>query len=342
MKITMKIIKKKNNKEEKKDEDDDELVWSLKTGTKKKGRVSSYSGHQNRELEPGYYHINNLPAMRPRMRWCADDFEILKPLGQGKFGNVYLAREKRSDFIIALKVLWKDIISKYKVEEQLRREIEIQSHLRHPNILRMYGYFYDERRVFLILEYAAKGEVFSELTRSGRFNEQKAARYICPLSNALNYIHSKNVIHRDIKPENLLLSYDGTIKLGDFGWAIHVTDKKKRLTICGTPDYLPPEMIGQEGHNYSVDTWSLGVLMYEFLVGQTPFVAETTTETYDRIVLIDPEFPDYISEDAQDLMKKLLQKDPNARISLLDVPVHPWIQKFCKQHTHCRFEEVFI
>jgi len=84
--------------------------------------------------------------------------------------------------------------------------------------------------------------------------------------------------------------------------------KKKRLTICGTPDYLPPEMIGQEGHNFAVDTWSLGVLMYEFLVGQTPFVAETTTETYNRIVLEHPQFPEYISDDAQDLIKRLLQK----------------------------------
>jgi len=307
---------------------------------KYKGRVNSYSGSENRELEPGYYSVNLLPSLSPRVRWCADDFEILKPLGQGKFGNVYLAREKRSDFIIALKVLWKDIISKYKVEKQLRREIEIQSHLRHPNILKLYGYFYDEKRVFLILEYAPKGEVFSELNRNGRFSEQKTARYICPLSNALHYIHSKNVIHRDIKPENLLLSTDGTVKLGDFGWAIHMTDKKKRFTICGTPDYLPPEMIVDEGHNYSVDTWSLGVLIYEFLVGQPPFVAERTSDTYRRIVDVDLEFPDYVSSEAQDLISKLLQKDPNQRMSLLDVSVHPFIQNNCKQHNYCKFDEV--
>jgi serine/threonine protein kinase len=293
----------------------------------------------SRITEPGMYPLTSIPSNRPQLRWGVDDFEVLKPLGHGKFGNVYMAREKKSQYIVALKVMWKEVIRKFNVEKQLKREIEIHAHLRHPNILKLFGYFYDETRVFLILEYAPKGEVYSELHRNGRFSEQKAAEYICAISNALYYIHSKNVIHRDIKPENLLLSVDGTVKIADFGWAVHVPDRKKRFTVCGTPDYLPPEMFSDDGHNYAVDTWSLGILMYEFLKGKPPFESDNIQETYNRIKVMDFEFPDYFSTDAQDLIERLLQKNPGSRISLLDVPHHPWIRRLCGKHIHCRVDQ---
>lgn len=124
------------------------------------------------------------------------DFELGKPLGKGKFGHVYLAREKRTGFIVALKVLYKEELEEGKVEKQLRREVEIQSHLRHPNILRLYGYFYDDRRVYLILEYAARGELYKLLREAGRFAEDQAALYIQQMTHALLYLHSKHVIHR--------------------------------------------------------------------------------------------------------------------------------------------------
>ena len=118
---------------------------------------------------------------------------------------MYLAREKRSKYIVALKVLFKNQLQQSHVEHQLRREIEIQSHLRHPNILRLYGYFYDHNRVYLILEYAARGELYKELQKSKRFSEKRSATYIASLAKALVYCHKKHVIHRDIKPENLLI-----------------------------------------------------------------------------------------------------------------------------------------
>ena len=117
-------------------------------------------------------------------------------MGKGKFGHVYLAREKRTGFIVALKVLYKQELEEGKVEKQLRREVEIQSHLRHPNILRLYGYFYDEKRVYLILEYAAKGELYKQLRDCGKFTEEQAATYIQQMTHALLYLHSNHVIHR--------------------------------------------------------------------------------------------------------------------------------------------------
>lgn len=143
--------------------------------------------------------------------WELSNFDIGRPLGRGKFGNVYLAREKNTKFVVALKVMFKKQIHINNVEHQVRREIEIQSHLRHPNILRLYGYFHDSARIYLILEYAPKGALYLALQSqpNKRFDEKRTASYVFSLADALSYLHDRDVIHRDIKPENLLLGHDG-------------------------------------------------------------------------------------------------------------------------------------
>ena len=264
------------------------------------------------------------PVRAPSRRWSLDDFDIGRPLGKGKFGNVYLCREKKHRFIVALKVLHKRQLLKAGVEHQLRREIEIQSHLRHRNILRLYGYFWDARRVYLILEYAPKGELYKELTRRGRFSERRAAQYVYSLSRALRYCHRKHVIHRDIKPENLLLGYRGELKIADFGWSVH-SPSSRRNTLCGTLDYLPPEMIEGKEHDHRVDVWALGVLAYEFIVGVPPFEAEGNTATYRRIVRVDLQFPSYVTHEARDFISRLLKRKPDDRMRLDMVSKHPWI-----------------
>lgn len=263
-----------------------------------------------------------------RRQWRLSDFDIGRPLGRGKFGNVYLAREKKSGYVVALKVLFKNQLQQSNVEHQLRREIEIQSHLRHPNILRLYGYFYDESRVYLILEYAAKGELYKELQKCVRFDEQRTATYIASLANALVYCHSKHVIHRDIKPENLLLGLNGELKIADFGWSVHAPNSRRK-TLCGTLDYLPPEMVEGSLHDACVDVWSLGVLCYEFLYGNPPFEAAGHSETYKRILRVDLRFPSEpnVSSDAKDLIQALLVKNPRERMDLSEVVRHPWISK---------------
>lgn len=262
-----------------------------------------------------------------KKKWRLSDFDIGKPLGRGKFGCVYLAREKSAKYIVALKVLFKSQLSKAGVEHQLRREIEIQSHLRHPNILRLYGYFYDSNRVYLILEFASGGELYKQLQKEETFTEQKTAGYICQLAGALAYCHKKHVIHRDIKPENLLLGDKGELKIADFGWSVHAPTNR-RQTLCGTLDYLPPEMIEGKEHDYAVDVWSLGVLMYEFLVGSPPFEAKGHNETYKRISRVDLRFPPFISKEAKNLMKLLLVKNPRERLKLEKVLQHPFIRKY--------------
>ena len=207
----------------------------------------------------------------------------------------------------------------------------VQSHLRHDNILRLYGYFYDQSRVYLILEYAAKGELYKDLKKCERFDEPRAAAYVASLSSALLYCHKKSVIHRDIKPENLLLSSSGEVKIADFGWSVHAPTKK-RHTMCGTLDYLPPEMVEGHAHDKSVDIWSLGVLCYEFIVGKPPFESQGHSETYRRIASVDLSFPPHVSKDAKNLILQLLVKDPSQRLSLHKVLEHPWIVQGLAAH----------
>ncbi|XP_048043964.1 aurora kinase B isoform X1 [Megalobrama amblycephala] len=266
-----------------------------------------------------------VPVKSSSKKFTMKDFDIGRPLGKGKFGNVYLARERKLKTIVALKVLFKSQMEKEGVEHQLRREIEIQSHLRHPNILQFYNYFYDDTRVYLILEYAPRGEMYKELQRCGRFDDQRTATYMEELADALNYCHEKKVIHRDIKPENLLLGFRGELKIADFGWSVHAPSLRRR-TMCGTLDYLPPEMIEGHTHDEKVDLWCIGVLCYECLVGNPPFETASHTETYKRITKVDLQFPKVVSDGARDLISKLLRHSPSMRMPLKSVIEHPWVK----------------
>ncbi|KAG8223549.1 hypothetical protein J437_LFUL004423 [Ladona fulva] len=235
-----------------------------------------------------------------------EDFEVGKPLGRGKFGRVYLAREKRTEFMVALKVLFKSELVKEEIEHQLIREIEIQSHLSHPNVLRMLTYFHDEKRVFLVLEYAAIGELYKEMRKqpNQRFDEKRVAKYVYQVADALMYCHKNKVIHRDIKPENLLLSAWGNVKIADFGWSVHAPSLRRK-TMCGTLDYLPPEIIAGVQYTEHVDHWCLGVLCYELLVGHPPFESKDRKTTYKRIDHVDMKFPSFVSPGPRNLISKV-------------------------------------
>ncbi|SPO20145.1 probable IPL1 - ser/thr protein kinase [Ustilago trichophora] len=270
----------------------------------------------------------------PTRVWSFNDFEMGRPLGKGKFGRVYMVRTRggpNKGYIIALKCMYKNELVENKVEKQLRREIEIQMNLRHPHILRLHGYFHDEGRVFLMLEFAGRGELYKLMNKlpDRRFEEKVAATYIAQMADALSYLHSKHVIHRDIKPENLLLGIKGDLKIGDFGWSVHAPGNR-RQTLCGTLDYLPPEMVNGEQHDKAVDLWALGVLCYEFLEGVPPFeeLENAPAGTYRRINNIDFKIPRHFSPEAADLVRALLKKKPDDRLPLTKVLRHPWIMKY--------------
>lgn len=260
--------------------------------------------------------------------WSLADFDIGKPLGRGKFGNVYLGREKRTQAVIALKVIFKRQVEKHNVLKQLKEEVEIQARLKHPRVLRLYGYFHDEKRVYLVTELAPNGELFKLLQKEKQFDEPQVARWVGQIADALAFLHRHHVIHRDIKPENILLDADNNAKVADFGWS--TVTAHKRSTFCGTLDYLAPEMLG-ESYDHRVDIWSLGVLMFELLVGKAPFDAPETEQTQLRIRSDEVAFPEdgTLSAEARELLLALLQKKPDRRLSLQAVLDHPWI----KRHT---------
>ncbi|XP_076783674.1 aurora kinase C isoform X2 [Arvicanthis niloticus] len=204
--------------------------------------------------------------------------------------------------------------------------MEPSTSTRHPNILRLYNYFHDDSRVYLILEYAPRGELYKELQRKQKLDQQQTATIIDQLSDALIYCHGNKVIHRDIKPENLLLGLGGEVKIADFGWSVH-TPSLRRKTMCGTLDYLPPEIIEGRTYNEMVDLWCVGVLCYELLVGTPPFESSTSSETYRRICQVDFKFPSSMPAGAQDLISKLLRYHPSERLSLAQVLKHPWVRE---------------
>lgn len=285
------------------------------TTTSSTHRQSELSSSHRRTLTDSAIYAN---PSTPK-QWHLGMFEIGRPLGKGKFGRVYLAKEKSSGFVCALKVLHKSEIQQGKVEKQVRREIEIQSHLAHHNILRLFGHFHDAKRIFLILEFAGQGELYKHLRREQRFPEWKAAQYIAQMAAALKYLHKKHVMHRDIKPENILVGIHGEIKISDFGWSVHAPNNR-RNTMCGTLDYLPPEMLRSSTmdnyYNEKVDLWSLGVLTYEFLVGEAPF-EDTQVMTRRKIVRGEYTVPSFVSAEAKDLIKRVSLHMHVTRVTML-------------------------
>merc|ERR1712060_293291 len=214
--------------------------------------------------------------------------------------------------VAALKVLKKRRVERLKVQRHVAREIEIQRHLRHENVLRLLGFFWDRSRIFMILEYAPGGDLAHLLKRqpTNLFEETVVAGMGAQAISAVVYCHSKHVLHRDLKPENFMICNSKRLKLADFGWSVHTYPDDLRWTLCGTLDYMAPEIVhAAHGHNFGVDVWGLGILLYELMVGRPPFAAATHKETYRRILSADPRFPEEVSEGASDLIRHLLRRD---------------------------------
>ncbi|EGR33859.1 protein kinase domain protein [Ichthyophthirius multifiliis] len=256
-------------------------------------------------------------------QWSLDNFQIGKCIGRGRFGNVYMARHKQSNMLVAIKQINKKNLSESCMERQLEQEIKIQMFSNHPNILKMYGFFHDETKVYLILEFACHFDIYKELKKETlkRFTEEKTANYIRQISEGLIYLHSHEIIHRDIKPENIL-NIHGVLKISDFGWSVY-TLQEKRMTFCGTLDYVSPEIVQGTDYDQKVDIWSIGILCYELLVGKPPFENKNIAQDF-------LEFPPFVSELARQFIQLLLVKEPILRISIEKVLNHPWIVKNTK------------
>jgi serine/threonine protein kinase len=202
-----------------------------------------------------------------------NDFEADKSLGKGAYGKVIQVKSKNSGKLYAMKVVAKKTIENHNMKDQLRNEISIMSKLSHPRIINLETIFEDQKNIYLVMELAEEKHLYARLQEAKKFDEATAAKSAFDVFQAVEYMHNQNppIIHRDIKPENILYS-GGHLKLADFGWS-NLKDKV-RTTFCGTPEYLAPEMLLEKGHNEKLDVWTLGVLLYEMLVGKAPFSPE--------------------------------------------------------------------
>ncbi|CAJ0856425.1 9037_t:CDS:10 [Entrophospora sp. SA101] len=258
------------------------------------------------------------------------DFGLLETLGTGTFGRVFLTKFKhRENSFYAMKVLKKVEVVRLKQVEHINSEKLILSQVHHPFIVNLFCTFQDEKNLYMLLEYVIGGELFSHLRRAGRFTNDMTRFYAAEIVLAIEFLHSKDIIYRDLKPENLLLDSRGHVKITDFGFAKKVEDRT--WTLCGTPEYLAPEIIQSKGHGKPVDWWALGILIFEMLAGYPPFFDDNPFGIYEKILAGKIQFPNHFDANAKDLIKRLLTADRTKRLGNLrggsdDVKKHKWFR----------------
>ncbi|XP_060106997.1 cGMP-dependent protein kinase 2-like isoform X1 [Heteronotia binoei] len=237
-------------------------------------------------------------------------------LGTGGFGTVELVcyTNEGQDHFFALKRLRKDHIVQKRQQEHVLMEKKVLQESRSPFIVRLYGTFRDSRHVYLLLEFCQGGELWAKLREARYFSEPVAVFCSACVVEALDYLHNQGIVYRDLKPENLMLDAKGYVKLVDFGFAKALNPGEKTYSFCGTPEYLAPEILRHEGHDYAVDFWMLGVLIYEMIVGRPPFHSPEPQTTYRKILDGIFSFPVFVSDAACSLVAKLCRRRPGQRL----------------------------
>ena len=258
-----------------------------------------------------------------------DDFQMVKVLGTGAFGKVSLVYNEELKRYFAMKALKKDYIKKNHQTKHTKEERKIMEKIDYPFISKLYYAFQTKKSLYMITEFMAGGELFHHLHDCGQFDENRTRFYIAELVLAIDHLHQNNILYRDLKPENILLDEIGHIKLTDFGLSkiMNNIEKGKTYTICGTPIYVAPEVLFGQGYNKLVDWWSLGVLLYEFLAGYSPYRElknRVDIKIYKKKLKQDP----LISDTAFDLIKKLCEYYVPLRIgkNVKDIKNHEFFE----------------
>ncbi|CAF0763798.1 unnamed protein product [Rotaria sordida] len=262
-------------------------------------QVSSYLENAKQEFDAKY-------AQPAKQTAKLDEFNLQRTVGTGSFGRVMIAQH--SNQTLALKIMEKQTIVKLKQVEHTLSE-KHNSHL------------------YIALEFASGGEMFTHLRTVGKYSEDQTRFYAAQVALAFEYLHYLSIIYRDLKPENILFAADGYLKITDFGFAKLVRDRT--YTLCGTPEYIAPEIILSRGYNKSVDYWALGILIFEMAAGYPPFYADQPIQIYEKIVQGKFKFPSHFSSDLKDLVRNLLQADLTKRYGNLkngtrDIKYHKW------------------
>eukprot|EP00904_Undaria_pinnatifida_P005110 jgi/Undpi1/1729/HiC_scaffold_11.g05119.m1 len=271
------------------------------------------------------------PVALAKRKVGLDSFKIVRVIGKGSFGKVFLVREKVAGDIYAMKVLRKDNIIKRNQVEHTKTERNVLGYVKHPFIVGLNMAFQTRDKLFFVLDYCAGGELFFHLAKLGKFPEARSRFYSAEITLALQHVHRLNIVYRDLKPENVLLDAEGHIRLTDFGLSkegISNTTSGAH-SFCGTPEYLAPEILNRQGHGRAVDWWSLGALLYEMVTGLPPFYCRDREKLFEKIRRGNLSYPRYLSAHAQQILQGLLTRDPSKRLgSSLDdaqeVQRHPF------------------
>lgn len=257
-------------------------------------------------------------------------YEIGRMLGQGTFAKVYYARNVNTSESVAIKVIDKEKILKFGLNDQIKREISVMKLVRHPHIVQLYEVMATKNKIYFVLEYVKGGELFNKVAK-GKLRENTARKYFQQLISAVDFCHSRNVCHRDLKPENLLLDENENLKVTDFGLSAFADCKRQDgllHTTCGTPAYVAPEVINRKGYDGAkADIWSCGVILFVLMAGYLPFHDSNIMELYKKIAKAEFKFPNWFPSDVRRLITKILDPNPNTRISIAKIMEHSWFRK---------------
>uniref|UniRef100_A0A669QVW4 Serine/threonine-protein kinase PLK4 n=1 Tax=Phasianus colchicus TaxID=9054 RepID=A0A669QVW4_PHACC len=258
-----------------------------------------------------------------------EDFKVGNLLGKGSFAGVYRAVSLKTGLEVAIKMIDKKAMHKVGMVQRVQNEVKIHCQLKHPSILELYNYFEDSNYVYLILEMCHNGEMSRYIkNRKKPFSEDEARHFLHQIITGMLYLHSHGILHRDLTLSNLLLTSNMNVKIADFGLATQLKmPHEKHYTMCGTPNYISPEIATRSPHGLESDVWSLGCMFYTLLIGKPPFDTDTVKNTLNKVVLADYEMPAFLSREAQDLIHKLLRKNPADRLSLSSVLDHPFMSR---------------
>ena len=245
-------------------------------------------------------------------------------IGRGGFGEVWKVNHKKTNDLYVIKVLDKSKLKIQNLIKQLNLEIEIMYKVHHPHIMQLINHFEDDDNFFMIMPYASRGQLYNLIKKNTKLDQKMTAQFLRETISAVKYLHEHNIIHRDIKPENILLDKNYRVKLSDFGWSNFCKPDEKRKTYCGTPEYLSPEMAKKLPHDYRVDIWSLGVLLFECLAGYPPFSGQNEGELLRNIKQLKIHWPIDFPPLAKNLVLKILKVNPEERPSLDEILKHSW------------------